>query len=100
MTTKIKPIYYLALGIVSITASHLTINIDLAGWIACVPFLICLQLTKGIKSKLLFLLGLIVAWSFCIVKIVSPPMPFIMGFLFLISINLFHITGFVLLEKI
>lgn len=99
MTTKIKPIYYLALGIVSITASHLTINIDLAGWIACVPFLIYLQLTKGIKSKLLFLLGLIVAWSFCIVKIVSPPMPFMMVFLFSIPISLFQLPGYLLWDK-
>jgi apolipoprotein N-acyltransferase len=99
MTTKIKPVYYLVLGIVTITAAHMTVTIDLAGWIACVPFLIYLRQTNGIKTRLLFLLGLIVAWSFCIMKIVSPPMPFAMVFLFSIPISLFHLPGYLLWDK-
>jgi apolipoprotein N-acyltransferase len=99
MATRINPILYLLLGIISITAAHMTISIDLAGWITCVPFLIYLQRTSGIKSKLLFLLGLMVAWSVCIVKIVSPPMPFIMVFLFSIPISLIHFPGYWLWDK-
>lgn len=99
MTTKIKPIYYLGLGIVTLSAAHMTVTIDLAGWIAYVPFLIYLRQTSGTKSRMLFLLGLIVAWSFCIAKIVSPPMPFVMIFLFSIPISLFHLPGYLLWDK-
>jgi apolipoprotein N-acyltransferase len=99
MKTKIKPFNYLALGIVTISAAHTTVTIDLAGWIACVPFLLYLRQTNGIKSRLLFLLGLIVAWSICILKIVSPPMPFGMVFLYSVPISLFHLPGYLLWDK-
>lgn len=95
----IKPAYFLALGIVTITAAHMTVAIDLVGWIACVPFLIYLRQTRGTTSRLLFLLGLIIAWSFCIAKIVSPPMPFAMIFLFSVPISLFHLPGYLLWDK-
>ncbi len=96
---KIKPVYFLALGIVTVTAAHMTVAIDLAGWIACVPFLIYLQQTRGLKSRLLFLAGLVAAWSVCIVKIVSPPMPWAMVFLFSVPISLFHLPGYLLWDR-
>ncbi len=99
MISKIKPVYFLILGIVTITAAHMTVSIDLAGWITCVPFLIYLRQTNGIKSKLILLLGLILAWSFCIAKIVSPPMPFAMIFLFSVPISLFHLPGYWLWDR-
>jgi len=96
---KTNPALYLLFGIGTITAAHMTISIDLAGWIASVPFLLYLRNTSGVKSRLLFLAGLIVAWSFCIVKIVSPPMPFAMVFLFSVPISLFHLPGYLLWDK-
>ncbi len=95
----IKPAYLLALGIVTITAAHMTVAIDLAGWIACVPFLLYLHQTSGTTSRLLFLPGLIIAWSFCIAKIVSPPMPMAMVFLFSVPISLIHLPGYLLWDK-
>ncbi len=97
--TKIKPVYFLAIGILTITAAHMTVSIDLAGWIASVPFLIYLRHTNGIKARLLFLAGLVIAWSVCIVKIVSPPMPFLMVFLYSVPISVFHLPGYFLWDR-
>ena len=99
MPIKIKPVYYLVLGIITTTAAHLTISIDIAGWIACVPFLIYLRQTSGLKSRWIFLLGLIIAWSFCIAKILSPPMPFVMIFLFSVPISLIQLPAYLLWDE-
>ena len=79
---SIRPLWYLVIGIVTISASHMSFSIDLIGWIASVPFLIYLSITKGWKSRLLFVLALIVAWSFVVLKIITPPIPYVMIFLF------------------
>lgn len=50
MVLKIKPVYYFVIGIVTITAANMTVSIDAAGWIACVPFLIYLRQTNEEKS--------------------------------------------------
>lgn len=94
MISKLKPIYLLGLGMLSISLAHMNISMDLAGWFACVPFLVYLRQTNGARSKWLFLFGLIAAWSVCIAKIVSPPMPFVMVFLFSIPISLFQLPGY------
>lgn len=96
MIHSIKPIYFLLFGILTITAAHTNITIDLAGWVTCVPFLLYLHLTKGWASRLLFFGGLVVAWSVCLIKIVTPPMPFAMVFLYAIPISLFHLPGYLL----
>ena len=96
MFTRIKPTYYLALGILTISAAHTNITIDLAGWVACVPFLLYLRLTNGLTSRIVFVLGLCMAWSVCFAKIATPPMPFAMVFLFSIPITLIHLPGYLL----
>ena len=96
MIHKIKPFWYLIIGIAVMSATHMTFSVDLLAWISSVPFLIYLSITKGWKSRLVFILALIVAWSFVIVKIVSPPMPYIMVFMFSIPITLFHLPGYLL----
>ncbi|MBK7149439.1 MAG: hypothetical protein IPH78_11620 [Bacteroidetes bacterium] len=97
--SSIKPIYFLLVGIVTIAIAHLNVSIDLAGWIVYVPFLIYLKKTQGAKSKLPFVTALIVGWSVCITKIVSPPMPLAMVFLYSIPICLFHLPGFLIWNK-
>jgi apolipoprotein N-acyltransferase len=96
---KIKPAWYLFIGIAVMVATHLTYSIDLAAWISSVPFLIYLGITKGLKSRLLFVLALIAAWSFCVSKILSPPMPVIMIFLFSVPISLFQLPGYLLWNR-
>lgn len=99
MANKIKPIWYLVLGIAVMSATHLSFSIDLMAWIASVPFLIYLSMTNGWKSRLLFVSALIIAWSFVVTKIVTPPIPYIMVFLFSVPISLFHLPAYLLWDK-
>ena len=96
---KIKPIWFLVTGIVILSATHLTFGIGLFAWIASVPFLLYLSATKGIKSRLLFAGALITAWSFATAKIISPPMPYAMVFLFSIPLGLIQLPGYLLWAK-
>lgn len=96
---SIRPLWYLVIGIVTISASHMSFSIDLIGWIASVPFLIYLSITKGWKSRLLFVLALIVAWSFVVLKIITPPIPYVMIFLFSVPISLFHLPAYLIWSK-
>ena len=99
MVNKIKPAWYLLIGIVIMFATHLTYSIDLMAWVSSVPFLIYLSITKGWKSKVTFVLALITAWSLCVSKILSPPMPVVMIFLFSVPISLFHLPGYLLWNR-
>lgn len=96
---RINPSYYLLVGIATITAAQLNVSIDLVGWVAFVPFLLYLRTTQGLKSRLFFVLALIISWSACIAKLVSPPMPFAMVFLYSVPICLFQLPGFMLWDR-
>ena len=78
---NIKPFWFLIIGIASIVLTHMSFSADFFAWFANVPFLIYLSLTKGWKTRLLFVFSLIVAWSFVVLKIVTPPIPYVMIFL-------------------
>jgi apolipoprotein N-acyltransferase len=99
MINKNNSVCLLVLGIVILTATHLSFSVDLFAWVSSVPFLIYLSKKKGFKSKLLFVLALIVAWSFITAKIITPPIPFAMVFLFSIPISLFHLPGYLLWDR-
>jgi apolipoprotein N-acyltransferase len=96
---SIKPFWFLLAGILTMTASHFSFNIDMVGWIAMVPFLIYLTLTKGWKSRVLFALTLIVAWSVIVSKIITHPVPYFVIPLYAIPIALFHLPGYLLFAK-
>jgi len=96
---SIKPIWFLIIGVISISVAHMSFSVDLFGWFANVPFLIYLSLTKGWKTRLLFVFSLIVAWSFVVLKIVTPPIPYAMIFLFSIPISLFHLPAYFIWDK-
>jgi len=81
------------------TAIHMSFSIGILAFIAYVPFLIYLYITKGIKSRMLFVLALIIAWSFVTAKIITQPIPFIFIFLFSIPIALFHLPGYLLWDR-
>ncbi len=99
MLKNINPKWWLALGIVTMSATHMSYSIDIIAWIAYVPFLMYLSLTNGWKSRLLFVFALIVAWSFVTAKIISPPIPYAMVFLYAIPISLFHLPAYLIWNK-
>ncbi len=96
---SIKPYWYLLAGLFTMTASHLSFNMDLLGWIAMVPFLIYLTKTKGWKSRLLFALTLVLAWSLAVSKIITDPVPNFLIPLYAIPLSLFHLPGYLLYAK-
>jgi apolipoprotein N-acyltransferase len=99
MINKIKPFWYLIFGIIGITAIHMSFSIGILAWIAYVPFLIYLNITNGIKSRLLFLLALIIAWSVVTAKIITQPLSFIFVFLYSVPLSLFHLPGYLLWDR-
>lgn len=96
---SIKPFWFLLAGILTMTASHFSFNIDVLGWVAMVPFLIYLTITKGWKSRVLFAITLIVAWSVIVSKIITHPVPYFIIPLYAIPIGLFHLPGYLLYAK-
>ncbi len=96
---KINPLWYLAIGIVSMALTHMTFSIEVMAWVSSVPFLIYLSLTKGWKSRLTFFLALVLAWSLVVTKIISDPIPLVMVFLYSIPISLFHLPGYLIWSK-
>ena len=97
-TTR-KPIWLLALGLVLIAGSHMTFNIEILAWISSVPFLLYLDKTKGPWSRLYFALTLILAWSICVFKIASDPLPLVMVPLFSVPIALIQLPAYLLWSK-
>lgn len=93
---NIKPCWFLLAGIITMSLSHLTFSIDIVGWFSMVPFLIYLSLTRGWKAKLLFTLALIVAWSIIVWKIITPPIPYMLIFLYSVPISLIHLPGYLI----
>lgn len=96
---KINPLWYLAIGIVTMALTHMTFSIEVMAWVSSVPFLIYLSLTQGWKSWLSFFLALVLAWSLVVTKIISDPIPLVLVFLYSIPISLFHLPGYLLWSK-
>ena len=96
---KINPLWYLAIGIVTMALTHMTFSIEVMAWVSSVPFLIYLSLTQGWKSRLSFFLALVLAWSFVVTKIISDPIPLALVFLYSIPISLFHLPGYLIWSK-
>jgi apolipoprotein N-acyltransferase len=96
---KINPFWLLLIGIAFFTLAHMSFSVDFFAWFANVPFLLYLSKTKGWRTRLLFVLALVVAWSFVILKIVSPPMPYVMIFLFSVPISLFHLPAYLIWSR-
>jgi apolipoprotein N-acyltransferase len=96
---NINPLWYLAIGVVTMALTHMTFSIEVIAWVSSLPFLIYLSLTVGWKSRLTFLLALVLAWSFVVTKIISDPIPLILVFLYSIPISLFHLPGYLIWSK-
>jgi len=96
---NIKAHWLLLVGVITMALSQMTFNIDIVGWFSMVPFLIYLSITKGWKSRLLFVLALMVAWSIIVLKIITPPIPYMLIFLYSIPISLMHLPAYLIWAK-
>ena len=57
---NLKPFWFLLIGIATISTTHMSFGIDFFAWFSVVPFLLYLSNTKGWKSRLLFIIALII----------------------------------------
>lgn len=96
---NLKPFWFLLIGIATISMTHMSFGVDFFAWFSVAPFLLYLSSTKGWKSRLLFVIALIIAWSIVVLKIITPPIPFLMIFLFSIPISLFHLPAYLIWDK-
>lgn len=98
-TIERYPSILLLLGVITMTLSHLSYQIDWLAWISMVPFLYYLRITKGRNTRLLFALSLVVAWSLIVLKIISEPIPYFFLFLYSIPIALIHLPGYLIWDR-
>ena len=96
---KINPLWYLAIGVSTMSLTHMTFSIEVMAWVSSVPFLIYLSLTQGWKSRITFFLALVLAWSCVVAKIITDPIPLVLVFLYSIPISLFHLPGYLIWSK-
>ncbi len=96
---KINPLWYLVIGIATMALTHMTFSIEVMAWVSSVPFLVYLSLTKGWKSKFIFSLAFVLAWSLVLTKIITDPIPLVLVFLYSIPICLFHLPGYLIWSK-
>lgn len=68
-------VWWLALGAALIAIANVRWGVGALAWIAPVPMLRYLRLTKGAASRALFVSAVTVAWIVAIAKIVSAPLP-------------------------
>lgn len=97
---NVRSIWLLCLGVVLMTLSHLTWNVDMLAWVSMIPFLWFLNITKGWKSRLAFILFLILAWSLTVLKIISEPIPYFLIPMYSIPIALIHLPGYILYDRV
>ena len=96
---NLKPFWFLLIGIATVSMTHMSFGVGFFAWFSIVPFLLYLNNTKGWKSRLLFISALIIAWSIVVLKIITPPIPFLMIFLYSIPISLFHLPAYLIWDK-
>jgi len=90
------PIWLLALGVILMAGSHLSFNVDFLAWFCSVPFLIYLSRTRGIPSRIYFILAMVLSWSLAVFKIISDPVPYAMIPLYSIPIALVQSPAYLL----
>lgn len=97
---EIRPVWFLITGVLFMTLSHLTWNVDLLAWVSMVPFLLYLHFTRGWKSRMIFALFLVIAWSLIVLKIVTEPVPYFLIPLYSVPIALIHLPGYLMYDKV
>ncbi len=84
---RIKSLYQspkalLAIGAFLLVASQMRFGVGVLAWVAPVPWLQYLRITRGWKSRLAFVGVAWLAWSAAVLKIVTAPVPAVMSLAF------------------
>ena len=99
-TFNSQPALLLLVGAFLLISAHLTYSISLLAWFCLVPFLAYLRL-PSIKYKYIkFTAVLLFTWSCIIYKIITPPIPHVLIFMYAIPIVLFHLPAYLVWTRI
>jgi apolipoprotein N-acyltransferase len=98
-TRNINPIWLLLSGVILLAGTHFTFNIGILAWFSSVPFLLYLHRTRGFRSRLYFAAAMVMAWSICVWKIATDPIPLAMIPMFSVPIALIQIPGYLVWAK-
>lgn len=96
---SIDTIWLLVPGVILMAAAHLTYHIEILAWVSSVPFMLYLSRTRGFWSRFNFMMALLIAWSICVLKIVTDPIPLYMIPLYSIPLTLVQIPGYLVWAK-
>jgi apolipoprotein N-acyltransferase len=88
-----RPAVLLLLGAVLTVLANLQWGVGALAWVAAVPWLRHLRLTRGVGSRALFVLTSSAAWVLATAKIVSEPLPWAFALLG-VPFGLLHALGF------
>jgi apolipoprotein N-acyltransferase len=72
-----RPAFLLCLGVALIVAANFRWGVGMVAWIAPVPLLRYLRLTRGWRPRLAFVAALSAAWMATTLKIVTSPIPMV-----------------------
>lgn len=93
--TKFQPWTLLVLGSLLVAATHMSLGIGVLAWVSCIPFLIYLRKTKGIKSRIWLGVALVIGWTLSVLKIISNPIPVFFAPIFSIPIALWQFGAYI-----
>jgi len=79
--------------------THFTYNIEILAWVSSIPFLLYLERTRGVRSGIYFALAFVLAWSICVFKIITDPIPLLMILMFSVPIALIQMPGYLIWAK-
>lgn len=74
------PWTWLVLGALLVSAANFRFGLGALAWVAPVPWLHYLRLTRGVGSRLAFVGVAALAWTAAVAKIVTDPMPLVLAF--------------------
>jgi apolipoprotein N-acyltransferase len=92
-TLDSHPTLLLALGAALTVGANMRWSIGILAWVAPIPFLRYLRLTRGWRSGALFVLAGILTWTLTTAKIVTDPLPLAFALLG-VAFALFQVAGY------
>ncbi len=89
-----RPAFLLCIGCVLIFAANFRWGVGVLAWIAPVPLLRYLRLTRGWRSRLAFAAALSAAWIAATLKIVTTPLPVVAALPMGLMAGIFNLAAY------
>lgn len=90
-----RPWLWLLIGAVLIFGAHVSFGIGILGWLAPIPFLRHVRITRGARARIALFGALVLAWTAAVLKLASEPMMVAMAPLFGLPIAIAQTAAYV-----